>query len=49
LFVIAALGGATLNLRYHARQLPLPKAWIVGHAALAVTAYGLLLLALRAS
>jgi hypothetical protein len=49
LFVIAALGGATLNLRYHAKQLPLPKSWIVGHAALAVAAYGLLLLALRAS
>lgn len=48
LFVIAALGGAILNLRFHARQLPLPKGWIVGHAALAVVAYGLLLLAMRA-
>lgn len=46
LFVVAALGGALLNLRFHARQLALPKAWIAGHALLAVVAYGLLLLAL---
>ena len=46
LFVLAALGGMLINLRYHAKQLPLPKAWIVGHAGLAVVAYALLLLAL---
>ncbi|TWI05810.1 hypothetical protein IP90_00066 [Luteimonas cucumeris] len=45
LFVIAALGGAFINLRYHARQLPLPKAWVVVHALLAVTAFVLLLAA----
>jgi hypothetical protein len=49
LFVVAALGGALINLRFHARQLALPKAWIVGHALLAVVAYGLLLLALFGS
>ena len=49
LFVVAALGGALLNLRFHARQLALPKSWIVGHALLAVVAYGLLLLALLGS
>ncbi|MCL1635883.1 hypothetical protein M2650_14735 [Luteimonas sp. SX5] len=46
LFVLAALGGAFVNLRYHARQLPLPKAWIVIHASLAVIAFALLLAAL---
>lgn len=45
LFVLAALGGAFINLRYHAKQLPLPKAWIVVHASLAVVAYAVLLLA----
>lgn len=44
LFVVAALGGTYLNLRYHTKLLPLPKGWIVGHAVLAVVAYGLLLL-----
>jgi len=44
-FVIAALGGVYLNLRYHAKQLPLPKGWIIGHAGLGVVGYGLLLLA----
>jgi len=47
LFVVAALGGVYLNLRYHTKLLPLPKGWILGHAALGVVAYGLLLLALR--
>lgn len=45
LFVLAALGGAFINLRYHARQLPLPKPWIVAHALLAVIAFVLLLAA----
>ncbi len=49
LFLLAALGGAYLNLRYHARQLELPKAWIIGHAGLAVVAYALLLFALFGS
>ena len=49
LFVLAALGGVVINLRYHAKQLALPKGLIVGHALLAVVAYGLLLLALFGS
>ncbi len=49
IFVVAAAGGALLNLRFHARQLALPKPWIIGHAVLAVTAYLLLLLALFGS
>ena len=48
LFVLAALGGAYINLRYHAKQLALPKGWILGHAGLAVVAYVLLLLAVFA-
>lgn len=48
-FLVAAAGGVYLNLRYHARQLALPKPWIIGHALLAVVAYALLLLALFAS
>lgn len=43
LFVLAALGGVFINLRYHAKQLPLPKAWIAAHAMLAVVAFLLLL------
>lgn len=46
LFVLAALGGGLINLRYHARQLPLPKPWIIAHASLAVIAFVLLLAAL---
>jgi len=46
LFVVGAGAGALLNLRFHARQLALPKSWIIVHALLAVAAYGLLLLAL---
>jgi len=49
IFVVAAAGGALLNLRFHARQLALPKPWIIGHAVLAVVAYVLLLLALFGS
>lgn len=45
LFVLAALGGVFINLRYHAKQLPLPKAWIAAHAVLAVVAFVLLLAA----
>lgn len=49
LFVVAALGGVWLNLRYHVNDIPLPKGIIVGHALLAVLAYALLLLALAGS
>jgi hypothetical protein len=46
LFLIAAAGGAFLNLNYHWKMLPLPKGMIVGHAAIAVVGFGLLLAAL---
>src|SRR5512133_2179629 len=36
LFLIAAAGGAFLNLNYHSKLLPLPKGLIVGRAAVAV-------------
>ena len=45
LFLIAAAGGAFLNLNYHAKMLPLPKGLIVGHACLAVVGFALLLAA----
>ena len=46
LFLIAAAGGAFLNLNYHWKMLPLPKGMIVGHAGIAVVGFGLLLAAL---
>lgn len=45
LFLIAAAGGAFLNLNYHWKMLPLPKALIVGHAGIAVVGFLLLLAA----
>lgn len=45
LFLIAAAGGAFLNLNYHWKMLPLPKALIVGHAGVAVIGFLLLLAA----
>src|SRR5690349_1535809 len=45
LFVIAALGGFTLALGFHARQRALPSGLVVGHALLAVTAFVILLAA----
>jgi len=47
LLLVAAAGGAAMNLMYHWRQLPLPKSWIVGHALLAVAGFLSLLYALR--
>jgi len=41
-FVVAALGGALMNLRYHWKNLPLPIPLMLGHAVLA--AIGLVLL-----
>jgi len=43
LFVIAAIGGAVLNLAYHWQQLPLPKWLVLVHAAVAVVGFLLLL------
>ena len=45
LFLIAAAGGAFLNLNYHWKMLPLPKGLIVGHAGIAVAGFVLLLAA----
>jgi hypothetical protein len=45
LFLVAAAGGAFLNLNYHWKMLPLPKGMIVGHAGVAVAGFGLLLAA----
>ena len=48
LFLAAAAGGAYLNLGYHAKAMPLPKGIVVGHAAIAVAGYVLLLVAVLA-
>jgi hypothetical protein len=45
LFVVAALGGAIMNLNYQWKQRPLPAGLLVVHALVAVTAFGLLLVA----
>jgi len=45
LFLLAAAGGAYLNLNFHWKQLPLPKGLIVGHAVAAVAGFLLLLVA----
>ena len=45
LFLLAAAGGAYLNLNYHWKMLPLPMGLIVGHAGAAVTGFALLLAA----
>ncbi len=45
LLLIAAAGGVVLNLGYHLKALPLPKWLIVVHAAIAVVAFVLLLVA----
>jgi len=45
LFLLAAAGGAFLNLNYHWKMLPLPAGLIVGHAGVAVAGFVLLLVA----
>jgi hypothetical protein len=45
LFLVAAGGGAILNLNYHWKQLPLPKWLILTHAGAAVLGFVLLLAA----
>jgi hypothetical protein len=45
LFLLAAAGGAVLNLNYHWKQLPLPKWLIVVHALVAVAGFVLLVVA----
>ena len=43
LFVVAAAGGVVLNLAYQTQQRLLPVGFVIGHAALAVVAFVLLL------
>ncbi len=45
LFLVAAAGGAFLNLNFHWKKVPLPKGIIGLHAVLAVLGFGLLLVA----
>jgi uncharacterized membrane protein HdeD (DUF308 family) len=47
LILLAAVGGAVMNLGYHWHGKLLPKGLIFGHAALAVAGYLALLLSLR--
>lgn len=46
LFILAAAGGAAMNLLFHAKQLPLPIPLMIVHALLAVSAFVLLLLSI---
>ena len=45
LFLLAALGGLVLNLRYEWNRRLLPVSLVIGHAVVAVLAFGLLLAA----
>ena len=45
LFLLAAAGGAYLNLGFHMKGVPLPKGMVLGHGGLAVAGYALLALA----
>lgn len=49
LFVIAAAGGAAMNLLYHWKLLPLPVPLMLVHALLAVAGFVLLLVTLYGS
>jgi hypothetical protein len=44
LLLIAALGGAVLNLRYQWQRELLPPSWLIGHAVLAAIGFTLVLL-----
>jgi len=41
--VLAALGGAAINLMYHSKMLPLPIPLVIGHALVAAVGFVLLL------
>lgn len=41
-FILAALGGATLFLGFHLRNKPLPILFVIGHGLIAATGYALL-------
>ncbi|HET7063184.1 MAG TPA: hypothetical protein VFI49_02840 [Rudaea sp.] len=45
LFLVAAAGGAYLNLEFHSKLLPLPKWLVLVHGTIAVAGYLLLLAA----
>lgn len=45
LFLVAAAGGAFLNLNYHWKKLPLPRGIMTLHTLLAVAGFALLLVA----
>ena len=45
LFLVAAAGGAFLNLNYHWKRQPLPTGLMVGHAGIAIAGFVLLLAA----
>jgi hypothetical protein len=42
LLILAAIGGAGINLLYHSKMLPLPIPLIIGHALVAVAGFVLL-------
>lgn len=44
IFIIAALGGATLFVAFHRVSKPLPIPLVIGHGLIAITGYVLLLL-----
>jgi hypothetical protein len=48
LFVLAAIGGAVLNLGFHQRGKLIPTGIMLGHAAIAVVAFVLLLCGIEA-
>ena len=45
LFLIAAAGGALLNLNFHWKMLPLPIGLVLGHAGIAICGFLLLVVA----
>jgi hypothetical protein len=45
-FVLAALGGATIFVLFHLKMKPLPIPLVLGHGAVAITGFVLLLLAI---
>ena len=45
LFLVAAVGGAFMNLNFHQKMLPLPKWLVLVHAGIAVCGFVLLVIA----
>jgi hypothetical protein len=45
LFLVAAAGGAFINLNFHWKMLPLPKGLVLVHAGIAVCGFLLLVVA----